>query len=496
MFQFRDTVLLLLSICATSLAAQTPAPAASINQSPDISSRQSSRIGKIQSCVLELVLVKGEPVSCRTLAQRMAELHASGVSIALVHNGVLEWAEGFGVQQTGGHPVTPETLFQAGSISKPLAAMAALHLVQQNKLSLDADINSELTSWKVPAHKVAPGAVVTLRQLLTHTAGFTVHGFPGYAAGAPVPTLVQILNGEKPANTGPIRVETAPDTKWNYSGGGYTVMQQAVVDATKEPFFRTLQTTVLTPIGMAHSTYQQPLPSDLLPTAATPYKADGSPIPGGPHTYPEMAAAGLWTTPSDLARYILEVQQSLKGKANHVLSQQLTEEMLKPGKGNWGLGLNIGGASKDPYFSHGGVNEGFESLFVGYEHSGEGAVVMTNAQGGTRLASELMATIATAYQWPDFQPKLRTTVKVAPATLARYVGSYQVSPNFILTFTLDGDRLLGQAGPEKFPLFSESETKFFLKAIDAEIEFFPGEHGDVPYLMLHQDGQNAKAVRR
>ena len=177
------------------------------------------QIDRWKTCLTAPVVVKDEP-ACRTLARRMAELHVPGVSIAVIHNGVIEWARGYGVAEVGGKVVTADTLFQAGSISKPLAAMAALHLVQEGKLSLDADVNTELKSWKVPESAAAPGAKVTLRELLTHTAGFTVHGFPGYASDAPVPTLVQVLNGEKPANTVPIRLESVPGSKWNYSAAG------------------------------------------------------------------------------------------------------------------------------------------------------------------------------------------------------------------------------------------------------------------------------------
>ncbi len=163
------------------------------------------RIAAVEACLPPPVIVKGEPKVCTTLSKRMEELHIPGVSIAVVHNGAIEWAKGYGVRQTGGDAVKTDTIFQAGSISKPVAAMGTLHLVQEGKLSLDADIHTKLTSWKLPASTAAPGAVVTLRELLTHTAGLTVHGFPGYAAGEPVPTLVQVLNGEKPANTEPIR---------------------------------------------------------------------------------------------------------------------------------------------------------------------------------------------------------------------------------------------------------------------------------------------------
>jgi hypothetical protein len=210
-----------------------------------------------------------------------------------------------------------------------------------------------------------------------------------------------------------------------------------------------------------------------------------------------MAAAGLWTTASDLARYAMEDQRSLEGKANHVLSKAMTEQMLTPGKGNWGLGLQIGGAASDRYFSHGGVNAGFESLFVAYENHGDGAVVMTNAQGGSRLAQEVMQSIAAEYGWPDFRPVVRTAVKVDRAVLARYVGTYALSPNFSITCTLEGDQLMTQATNQgKYPMFPESDTKFFLKVVDAETEFFTNDKGEVSYMVLHQNGHDAKAMKK
>jgi CubicO group peptidase (beta-lactamase class C family) len=455
------------------------------------------RMEQVTSCLPPPVLIQGEPKVCTTLAQRMAELHIPGVSIAVVHNGQIEWARGFGVREAGGDAVTPETRFQAGSISKPLAAMGALHLVQEGKLTLDGDINASLTTWKLPPSAAAPGAVVTLRELLTHTAGTTVHGFPGYAKGTPVPTLVQVLNGEPPANTAPIRVDNMPGQEWRYSGGGYTIMQQMVLDTVKEPFPQFLHDTVLAPIGMDHSSYEQPLPAALLHDAAMPYQADGTPVTGGPHTYPEMAAAGLWTTPSDLCRYILEVQNSLAGHANHVLSQAMTEQMLTAGKGNWGLGLDVGGTPGKMWFSHGGDNAGYENLFVGFNQNGDGAAVMTNAQGGTRVANAVIGAIAVTYNWPDWQPPTRTEVNVDPAILQRYAGSYDLAPNVSVTFTLEGNRLMTQiAGQPKFPLYAESPTKFFLTVVDAEVEFVPDSQGQVHKAILYQGGQEHTAMRK
>jgi len=462
-----------------------------------ISAETKQHIKDVEVGLLPGIIVKDDPHPGHSLSERMAALHLNGVSIAVIHHGTIEWAQGFGLMSAGGQPVTSETLFQAGSISKPVAAMAALHQVQVGKLSLDADVNSYLTSWKLPDNAVAGGKPVTLRELLTHTGGTTVHGFPGYATDAPVPSLVQVLNGEKPANTPAIRIEAAPGSKWNYSGGGYTIMQQVLVDVTKEPFPKLLHDTVLVPIGMTRSTYEQPLPAEMRAVAATPYEADGKPIAGGAHTYPEMAAAGLWTTPTDLARYAIEVERSLKGEANHVLSEQMTKQMLTPGMGKWGLGLQIDGSASNPFFEHGGVNAGFESIIAAYEQGGEGAVVMTNAQGGSRLADEVMRSIAAAYHWPDFQPKVRVAVTVDPKILASYVGTYELTPKFSIAVTVESGHLVTQGtGQPSFSMLAESETKFFPTAFDAEIEFFKDAEGNVSYLMLRQNGHETKAMKK
>ena len=480
---FFGTLFILVALCATpgsrSMAQRTD-PTVQV------------RIDHVVTCLRQPVYMKGD--RCADLAERMAALHITGISIAVIHNGRLEWARGFGTEKVGGKPVTPETRFQAGSISKPVAAMAALHLVEEGKLGLDEDANTELPSWKIPVGPEAAGKAVTLRELLMHTAGTTVHGFPGYAHGEPVPTLVQVLNGEAPSNTPAVKVETVPGSRWSYSGGGFTVMQMMAIDAAKEPFPKLMHDAVLAPIGMRHSTYDQPPLMGNQP-AATPYNEDGSPVAGGPHTYPEMAAAGLWTTASDLAQYILENQQSLGGHANHVLSQAMTKQMLTPGIGNWGLGVQIGGSKEDPYFTHDGINAGFESVFVGYENHGDGAVVMTNAQGGERLAKELMQSIATEYNWPNFRGKMM--VELDPSVLEKYVGTYDLTPTSSLTLTVEGNQLFGAMNHQgKTPIFAESETHFFLKMADVEINFVKDDQGQVTGLVVHQNGNDQSGTRR
>ena len=274
------------------------------------------RIRHIQDAILPPVLTKGEPPATTKLADRMAALHVPGVSIAVIHDGKIEWARGFGVTRVGGPAVTPETLFQAASISKPVTAMAVLHLAESGKLDLDADVNQYLKTWKVPANTFTEKTKVTLRELLTHTAGMTVHGFPGYASDAARPTVVQVLNGEKPANTPAIVVDTIPGTNWRYSGGGFVITQLLLEDVTGQaiPQADARSRARADRDDSQHLRAASAAEPDGRSGDAVP--ADGQPVPGGPHVYPEMAPAGLWTTPSDLARYAMEVQKALAGKSN------------------------------------------------------------------------------------------------------------------------------------------------------------------------------------
>lgn len=449
------------------------------------------RIERIQQLVPP-VLVQGEAPVRTKLSERMAELHVPGVSIAVIHDGAIQWARGFGVTRVGGSPVTPTTLFQAASISKPVTALAALRLVQAAKLDLDSDVNRYLKTWKIPANTFTEEHAVTLRELLTHTAGMTVHGFAGYASDAPVPTLIQILDGTPPANSPAIRLDTTPGTAWRYSGGGYVIVQQLLEDVTGTPFAKLMRDTVLVPIGMTESSFEQPLPASRMVDVALPYRSSGRPVRGGPHIYPERAPAGLWTTPSDLARFALELQRALAG-SGRILSISTASQMLTPEMNHWGLGPMIGGSSTQPYFEHNGGNEGYRCFLKVYE-SGDGAVVMTNGDNGGAVADELMRTIANEYVWAD-RPPVRRVGKVDPGSFDAFVGTYQM-PHATFTFTREGERLLSQAtGQGQVEIFPESERVYFLKSVDALITFQVDEQGRPSGVVLRQGGQEFAGKR-
>jgi CubicO group peptidase (beta-lactamase class C family) len=463
----------------------------------DETSTIEQRIQRIQNGLVPPVIFEGETPKKIRLLDRMEELGIPAVSIAVIHDGKIEWARGFGSLKIGGPPVTPDTLFQAGSISKPVAAMAALKLVESGKMDLDADINQYLSSWKVPASKFTDTEKVTLRRLLGHTAGMTVHGFPGYATDEQVPTLVQVLNGEKPANTAPIVVNTVPGTIIRYAGGGYEVMQLALQDVTGKPFPELLQELVLGPAGMIQSTYEQPLHQDRLAQAAVPYQQGKVPVRGGAHIYPEMAAAGLWTTPSDLARFAINLQETLSGKSKGVLSREMAVRMTTNvmSRSNYGLGLELGGIESNPHFGHSGVNAGFQNYFVAY-HNGDGAVIMTNSDTGRMIINDILRAIANEYGWPDFKSTIRKRISVSPDVLNQYTGVYQLEPNVNLEVTLKDNQLMAQAtGQYKFALYAMSETRFFPTVVKAEVEFIKDESGKVTHLIFSQGGNNTKAVK-
>jgi CubicO group peptidase (beta-lactamase class C family) len=227
----------------------------------------SARIQRVENGIPPIVVSDNDPPLQLNIEKLMQLYKVPGLSIAVIDNFKIAWAKGYGVTEAGTNsPVTAHTLFQAASISKPVTATGALTLVEQGKLSLDENVNLKLKSWQVPDNDFTKDQKVTLRRLMSHSAGLTVHGFPGYEVGAPIPTLPEILNGEPPANTAPVRVDTIPGTKSIYSGGGITIEQLLVMDVTGEPFAKFMHDAVLDKIGMTDSTYEQPLRRSCTPS--------------------------------------------------------------------------------------------------------------------------------------------------------------------------------------------------------------------------------------
>ena len=357
----------------------------------------------------------------KTLFDRMDHYNVPGVSIAVINSDEIEWAKGYGTLEVGSNKsVTPDTLFQSASIGKSLTAIATMQLVETGYLSLDENVNDKLVSWKVPENRFTKQKKVTPRMLLSHSAGMTVHGFRGYAEGEKIPTLLQILDGKPPANNEAIRVDNIPGNEFRYSGGGFQVAQQLLEDVKNEPFSAIMQESVLKPCGMTSSVYTLSLPEDRIYSAATAHNINGQPVTGKWHNLACFGAGGgLWTTPTDLGRFGIEISKAYKGKSNKILSQKSAAVTLTPqtGTGNfgrrvskylpgfcsqikYGLGFILCGEGQDFIFFHGGHNlPGYRSLLVVMPEKEQGISIMINGEKGAMLTAEIFLSFAQTYGW-------------------------------------------------------------------------------------------------
>jgi CubicO group peptidase (beta-lactamase class C family) len=451
-----------------------------------------ARIRRFENGLLLPAVIKGAPPVRLKLADRMRYYNTVGVSIAVINDGKLEWARGYGLKEAGkSDPVTSDTLFSAGSISKPVAAMGALRLVEEGKLDLDEDVNNKLVSWKVPENEYTKQTKVTLRRLLNHTSGLPLGAGDGktHRFGEPFPTLVQALSGTPPADNPPVQVEFVPNCRWAYSSAGYAVAQLLMTDVAKKPFPELMRESLFDKLGMTHSTFENPLPRQLWDRAATGHgSTDGKPIDNRFPSTPAMAAGGLWTTPSDIARFALELQKAKAGKSSKILSKEMANLMLTPFRAGWSLGLEIDTSGRTPRFSHSGGMPGFTALMVAYNWQGQGAVVMVNQDtyNGFQLQTEIMLGIAREYGWVDYTPIEKTVVRVNPKVYENYIGYYEIDNGYPVTVVTRNNRLyLIWALGNVYEMYPESESKFFI-----------ARDGAPTYSFVKDDKGNVTGVKR
>ena len=410
---------------------------------PACSDSDTDAISRVESGLLPLVSTEDQLGARFSIEQRMHHYDVPGVSIAVFREGKIEWAKGYGFARPNENlPITKSTLFQAASISKSATAVGALRLVQDGKLRLDEDINDSLDSWHIPPSRFTKEQDVTLRDLLGHTAGITVHGFPGYSRDADIPTLEEILNGVEPANTERIEVNDSVGDNWRYSGGGYTIIQQLMIDVTQQAFQQFMSENVLIPLGMTNSTFELPLDDEMADRSAWGYRPGLGPVVGGYHHYPELAAAGLWSTPTDLAAFAIGVQRAASGHPASVINQELANELLTANMGNYGFGVMISGSGKSLQFWHTGINEGFNSMYLAYSETGTGAVVMTNSNLSSGLITEIVRSIAEEYDWLDYPTaEQRESSPFSAEQLADYPGVYEIEEGFEVSIVREDESL-------------------------------------------------------
>ncbi|CRX37935.1 serine hydrolase domain-containing protein [Estrella lausannensis] len=462
---------------------------------------QTAKRRGVEQGLRQKVLITGHPAEKMDLVKRMEYYKVPGVSIAVINEGKIEWTQGYG--RFGVEPdsplVTTQTLFQAGSISKPLTAFGALLLVEQGKLSLDDDVNRYLKKWQVPENEFTSTEKVTLRRLLSHTAGTNVSGFPGYSIKDQLPTTLEVLEGKKPlVNTEPVTVIAKPGSALRYSGGGTTIVQLLIEEITGEKFELWMQTHVLRPLGMVESTFKQPLPLADARYAAYGHHLGGVKVEGNWHLYPEMGAAGLWTTSRDLARFVTYIQTVLNGRPGPLLSESTITTMLQRQRAGGqetdaGLGFFLQNYGKDLIFAHGGQDAGFIARLYAYAYQGKGVVILMNNDAGWPLMEEITNSIADSYQWPNNEPIEKKTTPLDFLRLNELTGKYTSKEGTIEIKTLGTELYIDMNnGVAPLRLRHFGNCVFFIQEDDVNVDFH-GCEGQ-PQILTITDPKGNKTV--
>lgn len=449
---------------------------------------QDAQITAVENGLLPANVFKGDQPW--TLKERMEHYGVPGVGIAVIHDSKVVWFKTYGLaDRETGEVANENTLFQAGSVSKPVAAFGALQMVEAGKLSLDTDVNSSLKSWKLPDNEFTADSKVTLRHLLSHTGGTTVHGFGGYAVTDDVPTEVQVLDGSGPANSAAVRVNKAPGEGFRYSGGGYTIAQLMMADVSGKPFEVLLDELLIKPTDMTLSTFQQPLPPALLKHAAAGVLPDGIAVAGKRHTYPEMAAAGLWTTAGDLALFAIEMQKALKGESK-LMGKDMANTMTTPVDAGYALGWGIDKRGESGYFSHGGWDQGFCSQLTAHLEGGYGVVVMINSNHPAFM-TEVVNAVAHTYDWDGYEAN--EILPVPEEMLSEYTGRYRYDASVSISVTSQHGKLfMNYPGAQPEELIYTGNDLFMRRERTTPVTFTHDEKGaesTVQFNFVLSDGE-------
>lgn len=458
------------------------------------------KIREVENNITGNVIVNHEKP--RTIEEQMKIYNVKGMSIAVVQDYKIAWAKAYGwADEAEKRPMTTETLFEPGSISKTLNAVGILKLAQEKKIDLNTDINQYLKSWKFPYDSLSKGKKITLADILSHNAGLTVHGFPGHNRKGDIPTVFQVLDGKFPAVTPAVRSEFEPGLKFQYSGGGTTISQVILSDITGLPYDDWMYENVLKPIGMTHSSYSFPKETDDLNKYSSAYYSDGSPVVNKFRLYPEQAAAGLWMTPSDLCNYIIDIQLALKGEKSKVLQEEMVQlHTTAYNNGPSAMGTFIQDLDGAKYFEHGAGNDGFCGQFYASMDEGYGVVIFLNTDDG-RLLYDVISSVAKAYNWKNFyrEPQKKELengeVKVPDNILEKYKGIYLYDGQWASVEWKNGEPYFFTDGrPAK--MYFTSNTRFINREFQAVKEFETNKKGKVTGYKRTVDGKEfPKAVK-
>ncbi|MEO7984511.1 MAG: serine hydrolase domain-containing protein [Bacteroidota bacterium] len=491
--------LLLSSILLQSVvvAQKNSLPSSPTNYSSEVE----ERIRQVEKDFFIKFAVKGQQLP--TLQDQMAAFHVNGLSIAVINDYKVEWVKGYGWANVAEKkPVTPTTLFEPGSISKSLNAVGVLKLVQDKKIDLQSDINLFLKSWQFPYDTVSHGKKINVAHLLSHTGGLSVHGFPGYYYGDTIPTIVQILDGSHPANTKAVRSMFEPGLRHEYSGGGTMISELMQMDITGKPYDQYIEETVFKPLGMNNSFFTQPPPPSKKELLATAYSGNGESIKGGYPILVEQAAGGLWTTPADLAKFVIEMQLSAQGRSNKILTKETTQLMLTPFiDEHAALGVFIDTRNGTKYFQHSAGNQGFSGVYFGSLEEGKGVVVVINSDAGFAVINQLVNSVANVYNWKGManpaKPIVKETVEL-PVTIAKdYLGLYREQQGAMAVITQKDGALWYRAGAgNEWEMNFTSPTSFFNLESTTEKQFYTNPDGKIAGFSRSLDGKELAKVEK
>lgn len=446
------------------------------------------RIEKVENSLSPLVLNKG--ASLWNLEKQMQKYNVAGLSMAVIHNYEVDWAKGYGITGSSESPqVSEQTVFQAASMSKFVNAVALMKLMEWKELNLDEDINNYLTSWEFPYTKTFNENTITIRQLLSHTAGLSTHGFKGYKNPNKLPTLIQTLEGSKPANSLKVEQIQLPHQAFKYSGGGTLISQLILMSNTDASYEDFVHENIFRPLGMNHSYYSiefEKYPIDL----AFGHKGNGKTLKQKYNVYPESAAAGLWTTPTDLAKLIIDIQRALKTEPSQILSLQSMKELTKPtlNKSNAALGLFLQLEDGELCLQHSGANRGFRGkLYFGAE-SGNGVVIMVNGTN-TTIIEEVIRSVALVYNWAGFKKLVVTPeLNLTNLDLSQYKGKYVLDKREVEISLKKGQLIFSEKGKWSSHLTPLSSSTFLVDIVkpQATVEFVKGADGSIVKCIVKQ----------
>jgi CubicO group peptidase (beta-lactamase class C family) len=445
------------------------------------------RIKAVENGLLKAVVFEGENPERMKLSERMSYYNVPGVSIAVIDNYQIEWANGYGEAGADiAEVVTPGTIFQAAELSQAVTAAGVLGLAKEIELDLDSPVNEHLRSWKLPESSLTREKKISVRHILSHCSGIISLQYEGYENLADMPTLDQLLRGEK-SDYPPVYVDSLPEQEPKYSEAGYAVLEKLVEDLSGQSFAEFMSQSIFRPLHMEASSFEKPFSEIVYSRTASGHTREGTPVGGKGDYYPVSAARGLWTSPSDLALFVIELMQTALGQSQAVLSPAQAREMLSIQCGLRGLGLLIGDKGDDLHFFLKGRNSGFSCFLVAYPVKGQGAIIMTNSDNGEYLIDEICRALSDAYQWPHFIPEIKKYFRLDPSIYQLYEGTYEVTPEYRLVVNYEDYYLLIQpTGQVTTKFFVENTTTFFSTDPYIQIRFVRDKEGNVTGLVLRQ----------